>query len=811
MIYTSLPPPTDLAQTSLTIACQTDRCIYPEPQIAWYESNGSIYFNTNSSTLSSNSSTCNQSEQIYTSTLRIPLGSAFPGNVPMTKQLKCGALHPAINGTLFSQPSNDVIFAVSLTYINISGPTNVTNGTEVNFTCVTSVSRPVYTVNWRVGNTSITARVANFNRTTYAESRLTFVVDDMTHHDKEISCEVYTILATTVRSESRRLYVRVPIYSVSLSPANSTITAMEGSEKSFECNTSVGRPDPVVRWWLGNTQLFNFSRDLSVINGSLVSIRSVLNLPINRTQHNQTIFCQAWVTDQSTVVESSKPVFNVLYPPSAPMVKPFSKGFPWLENSTERLECFASDRGNPSSSVIWNTTRGTDDANQQRVIENLGANDNEVKVQCQLQNYYTMAKNISLISAVISLNVEYTPIITLNPPNTSVIINETSDLNITCSATGNPAPTSVSWVNRTPSSTSLYISNITRLNAGNYTCAAQSTSKSNVMLRMTRQVTVTVTVQYAPTISVKVVDLAPKERRILVQCSAQGVPAFYTFSSWVHMFKNVVVRSGLQGTEVNFTSVLNIYNASLEDKGSYFCSATNGIMGLNGSLYQSNAAYLDVKGSPNIFTEHQHFTGKIGQSVNISIQFYSYPSLSNITIKRNGIIINDTGRITKSEASYNFTMYNKTVQLDIQMAYFITSDLREEDFGKYTLDFTNELGTAEFIVDLYAWEDTGVPVGSIVGGVLGSVASLTVTAIIVFVLKRKGFQLNHRKVISYIQGLSAGKIEPEYANTVLTGTEYANAVTSTNKEKIYEDLRKRRSSECPYYGFQGKHIFNNLI
>ncbi|KAL3887413.1 hypothetical protein ACJMK2_027355, partial [Sinanodonta woodiana] len=62
---------------------------------------------TNTST-----SQCSQKEAIYTSTLYLPRGTNFSGNIPKTIKFLCGIIHPLLGEEIqYSNVSNDVMFA----------------------------------------------------------------------------------------------------------------------------------------------------------------------------------------------------------------------------------------------------------------------------------------------------------------------------------------------------------------------------------------------------------------------------------------------------------------------------------------------------------------------------------------------------------------------------------------------------------------------------------------------------------------------------------------------------------------------------
>ncbi|KAK3592285.1 hypothetical protein CHS0354_034053, partial [Potamilus streckersoni] len=112
----SLSPVVDLGMESLTLKCQTVNCTFPAPNITWYIYNMTSTqistYNGSSSTLESDSSPCTEQEAVYTSTLQLPRGTTFQGNIALTTNFLCGLEHPTLGQKVkYSQQSGNVTFA----------------------------------------------------------------------------------------------------------------------------------------------------------------------------------------------------------------------------------------------------------------------------------------------------------------------------------------------------------------------------------------------------------------------------------------------------------------------------------------------------------------------------------------------------------------------------------------------------------------------------------------------------------------------------------------------------------------------------
>ncbi|KAL3887373.1 hypothetical protein ACJMK2_027315, partial [Sinanodonta woodiana] len=103
---------------------------------------------TNTST-----SQCPEQEAIYTSTLHLPRGTNFSGNIPLTTKILCGIKHQSLGEEIrYSNVSNDVIFAVQVSKVILvdseSGTKVCYEGFPQTLKCVSSPARPVPIIQW---------------------------------------------------------------------------------------------------------------------------------------------------------------------------------------------------------------------------------------------------------------------------------------------------------------------------------------------------------------------------------------------------------------------------------------------------------------------------------------------------------------------------------------------------------------------------------------------------------------------------------------------------------------------------------------
>ncbi|KAL3887393.1 hypothetical protein ACJMK2_027335, partial [Sinanodonta woodiana] len=164
VIYTSpsgvkllqpIPDDVDLGVESISLMCQTKACTFPAPNITWYYMKYKkrapfigFQFYTNTST-----SQCPQQEAIYTSTLHLPLGTNFSGNIPFKTKLLCGINHESLGDEIrFSTVSSNISFAVHVDKVNLLESKSRTNvcyeGFPQTMKCTSSPARPVPSIKW---------------------------------------------------------------------------------------------------------------------------------------------------------------------------------------------------------------------------------------------------------------------------------------------------------------------------------------------------------------------------------------------------------------------------------------------------------------------------------------------------------------------------------------------------------------------------------------------------------------------------------------------------------------------------------------
>ncbi|KAL3887603.1 hypothetical protein ACJMK2_027540 [Sinanodonta woodiana] len=664
----------------------------------------------------------------------------IPADTDHGKTISCRAYNT--NPTILVESAKPRMFVrVGVTNVTLQGNDNgvlngtlvVTSGQPTTLTCVTGISRPPAVIEWyfrsqMIGNgTNLTFTPANND------------------HGTDIYCQAYNIdPSKPVISIKQRLFVKVNVSNVTFWESSSgTMVFYEGYPKRLRCISSPSRPVSSITWWIesqsGTILLTNIITDTEepAIDGLHKRI-SEIALTLMKDSRNKKIFCNGSIDGQQTAAVSPKVNVDVWFQPQNPKVMEINDIFPWLASKTGTLHCKSSDYGNPNSSIKWTSDRGIEDSKGHLVYQELVPEDNGKVVSCSLINNYTITMNTSIISESVTLNVEYSPIIRMNMTD-FLTINETQSVSVLCTATGNPIPNQTVWRGHSADNILTFV-NISRTDTSKYTC--ESTAASRTHGTLTSQKTIAITVQYAPDVSVTTTGQPQENMASSIRCEVKGVPALYTFHPWQHMWGDVLIRDHLQQNSTGPNgNTLWLERMTLQDTGTYICSADNGIKGYNGAVIQKGIVDINVIAIPVIIREDNNLiTEELGHSVNISIPFYSYPAISYFVFLKNGTEVKNTSRTSMqlSTVTVNYTFYSKPVKLEAQVAQLYIQNLTLHDYDNYTLLLKNSFGPKLFTVKLdpavaRTSENHGLSVGSIAGGIcVGVVIILVVVIGIIF-------------------------------------------------------------------------------
>ncbi|XP_074634404.1 hemicentin-1-like isoform X2 [Acropora palmata] len=414
-------------------------------------------------------------------------------------------------------------------------------GANVIFTCSAADANPMeltydlYENNFMGINSSSTGI---WNRTMTTGGKLVY------------SCKVTNIIGTAMSTD-----ISVIVNEQSAIEQLKNVTTMEGRNATLNCSVT-GIPVPSVFWE-------------EVKTGSRFSENPLVFTNVSRKQAGEYI-CHA---SNACGNDSMKGILSVNYPPEGVQLQVSDDTV--CKGANVIFSCSAADANpmeltyhlyennvmviNSSSTGIWNRTMTTGGV---------------FVYSCKVTNVIGTA-----MSTNVSVTVNVLPSI-LPIDNETVI--EGQNVTLTCNASGFPTPT-VYWVKTSNgdrfNETELVFTNISRSEAGEYTCVASNLCTSTEVVE--------VDVLFPP----EIVKLVPSKTTacqgeiVTFSCSANSNPAVHTYQLYVN------------GTMVNETSSSGVWNKTMITGGVfvYKCKVTN----RNGTAMSENVT-ITVNVPPSI-------------------------------------------------------------------------------------------------------------------------------------------------------------------------------------------------------------------
>ncbi|XP_069115894.1 nephrin-like isoform X2 [Argopecten irradians] len=482
------------------------------------------------------------------------------------------------------------------------------------------------------------------------------------------------------------LYADSPISGIMLSPSGSkTISA--GENASIECQVKGGNPLATLYWRCKGLPVQGYN-----ISGPKLAA-SRLIIPIDKSYHGQQCVCNArHLTRPDGVFATKNVTFDVIYSPTGAvsMTPSGSQTFQTLSNVT--LTCQV--RGdNPLARFTWRCKRKAL-IRRQWSAGNISRSSLSVTVDtsyhlktCTCTAWHNATRNGRFGEANVKFDILYSPVVTLDP--TLVHVKEGSTFTKICSARGNPTPT-ISWHHGSyvTSDDVLTFTNISRLDAGNYTCNASATHQG---VALSSVATLQLVVLYGPDVDVYINNTKENTTNLALKCTAKGVPATYNYT-WTHSIGSTVIRDTFAHvTNSGSVSTLIISRARLQDMGMYKCEVENGFPGRDGQIVQTAEGFLSVTGSPRVIGAKKNYFPEKNASLAINMTFLSFPEADATTLHHTGPSSPPPSQPTVSVAPVlvEVAFYNKTVSIDGFVVQILFNKFETGHRGQYQLFINN--------------------------------------------------------------------------------------------------------------------------
>ncbi|XP_078352640.1 hemicentin-1-like isoform X3 [Oculina patagonica] len=429
-------------------------------------------------------------------------------------------------------------------------------------------------------------------------------------------------------------------------------TAIEGDDVTLSCNAT-GNPKPTIIWSRNGSPLNirNNSRIIFSEDNAQLTIMSV-----NRTDSGE-YRCVA-----NNILGNDSSIAATLVIQYQPKIASHPLSTIIKEGRNVTLSC--NTDGNPVPTISW--TRNGDPVDKNK---NSRVSFTENKKQLTIINVnrtdsgeYRCVANNSVgndTSNVATLDVQYPSEITAHPRNKTR--KEGQNVTLSCNATGNPTP-KISWtrngypvdtggnsrISFSEDSEQLTITNLIRVNSGEYRCEA-----SNIIGNDTSNAA-KLDVQSQPKIIIAHLQntTAIEGDDVTLSCNATGNPKPTIIWSRNGSPLNTRNNSRIIFSEDN--AQLTIMSVNRTDRGEYRCVAGN-ILGNDSSI----AATLVIQYQPKIASHPLSNIIKEGRNVTLSCNTDGNP-VPTISWTRNGDPVdeNKNSRVSFTENKKQFTIIN---------------------------------------------------------------------------------------------------------------------------------------------------------
>ncbi|XP_066015791.1 hemicentin-1-like isoform X2 [Pocillopora verrucosa] len=454
---------------------------------------------------------------------------------------------------------------------------------------------------------------------------------------------------------------------------------VEGTDVSLSCFVD-GKPTPTVSWTVNGSPL-NTSRNSRVSLSNLNELLTIMSL--DRTDSGE---YQCVANNSLGNVSSNPSALRVQYPPAIALsplnaTKEEGEHFTWF--------CEASGNPEPNISWIFNGSHINTNYNPNIVfskdkrkltITNVSRKDSG-EYQCLASNNIGNAS-----SQVVTFDVLYIPEITAHPDN--VTEKEGENVTLFCNAMGNPVP-KISWnkggsplsnssrVNLSADNKHLTLTNVKRVDSGEYRCVAANSlgyDTSNPAY---------LGVQFKPEISPlpRLIQRIEGEK-LTIFCNATGNPLPTT--SWTKDGNSVCTS---YGSRVNLSyegKQLIVKNVSKGDNGVYRCVAENSLGNVT-----SHGTTLEVHYIPGVtmIGGPQQFA-IVGKIKKLLCEYDAMPPVSEVQWIKDGDVIARNSSLLVNESRISVPHYNES---QIQL---LISQSTSQDAGNYSCLVINAVGNS---------------------------------------------------------------------------------------------------------------------
>ncbi|XP_060603838.1 synaptogenesis protein syg-2-like [Ruditapes philippinarum] len=376
-----------------------------------------------------------------------------------------------------------VLVQVSVNNVSLTPPTgSIRENVETIFTCQTSSSRPAANITWYRESTTgqnqvITSKVSSTTESAVNLEKSTSVLKytpSRSDNRYKIYCQALNIPGRTpMMSTKFQMDVQ---YSPESAPYiqyfsnGRTYKVIENSRGELSCIIKGGNPLATLAWNC-------FNNGLSTDTSGTTVTKTVTWFATRGPDRSCT--CQS--SHPITGTQSVSVIVQVLYTPDSPRIKvkgtAVSGPINFIDGKSSSVLCKSNGKPNPDS-YSWNKAGSSSRAGDTLTFNPVQKQDDGQYI-CSAQNTMVPSSGDTQTgsnSSTVKINVLYAPEIT-TLDNQDIVAG--SSVNVQCPIIkGNPNPTTFKWTrngdNRTWSTQTLYIQNVSKNDDMMYTCTVQN-------------------------------------------------------------------------------------------------------------------------------------------------------------------------------------------------------------------------------------------------------------------------------------------------------------------------------------------------
>ncbi|XP_076109515.1 nephrin-like [Mytilus galloprovincialis] len=254
------------------------------------------------------------------------------------------------------------VTTVTITPAGINNVVNVVVGATRTFNCSTGLSRPAAWIQWYIGGYNMTDQAEPQTPQPdgdkfISSSRLVYTGKDE-NHNKTIYCETVNIDGRDkVKSREITIYVKVPVTTVTITPAgiSNVVNVVVGATRTFNCSTGLSRPAAWIQWYIGGENVTNQAQPQTPLQDGDKIISSSRLVYIGEDEdNNKTIFCETVNIEGQDKVKSREISIYIQIPVTTVTITPagINNVVNVLVGDTQTFNC-STGLSRPAAWIQW--------------------------------------------------------------------------------------------------------------------------------------------------------------------------------------------------------------------------------------------------------------------------------------------------------------------------------------------------------------------------------------------------------------------------------------------------------------------------